>query len=196
MRPLLVFPILSLVLLSIAGCRTGKPISMTVTARPTASNIQNGDVLAPQRRAGLDIPALHGTEIVTVRTYEHTKKKDGGFTTSVELENIDCALESDGFTASVKTPAEVRVPDYGYASRPISVRCNAPGYKTSYKNESAFNRTMEQRMSNAGSGGFAGVVVVALINAASDIKKHDFGYQPIGVTMNRIGCETAKVKCR
>lgn len=178
------------------GCQMAKPIAMSVAVTPTSPNIQNGDVLAPQRNAGLDIPPLHGTEVVTIRTYETVMDKERGRSRTIELENIGCQVESDGYKASIKTPADVRVPDYGYASRPISVQCNAPGYRPSFKNQSAYNRTFEQRMNGAHNGGLIGVVAVAVINAASDEKKLDFGYHPIDITMNRIGCESAKVGCR
>ncbi len=186
----------AIVIITATGCQTAKPIAMSVGVTPTSPNIQNGDVLAPQRNSGLDIPLLHGTEIVTIRTYETVLDKEQGRSRTVEIENIGCSVESDGYKASIKTPAEVRVPDYGYASRPISVQCNAPGYKPSFKNQTAYNKTFEQRMSGAHNGGLIGVVAVAVINAASDERKHDFGYRPIDVTMNRVGCESAKIGCR
>lgn len=184
------------VMCGLAGCQTGKPIAMSVTATPTVSGIQGSDVLAPQRAAGQDVPPLRGQEIVTVRTFEHVRKKDAQSSTYTEIEDVACTLESEGYRAAIKTPAEVRVPDYGYASRPVSVSCSAPGYKTALASATAYNKTAEARMSSAGSGGLAGVVVVALINAASDEKKHDFAYRPIRVTMNRIGCEKSKGGCR
>ncbi|MCB5205507.1 hypothetical protein LH464_23985 [Neorhizobium sp. T786] len=135
--------------------------------------------------------------MITVRTYEHARKTGGGSSSKIEIEGIDCVLESEGYSAAVKTPAEVRVPDYGYASRPITARCTAPGYKSAVTSSSPFNKTAEQRLSSGGqSGGLAGVLVVALINAASDEKKHDFAYHPITVTMNRIGCEKQAGGCR
>lgn len=184
------------VMFGLAGCQTGKPIAMTVTATPTVSGIQGSDVLAPQRAAGQDVPPLRGQEIVTVRTFEHVRKKGSELSSYTEIEDVACTLESEGYRAAIKTPAEVRVPDYGYASRPISVRCSAPGYKTAFGSASAYNKTADDRLSSAGSGGLAGVLVVALINAASDEKKHDFTYRPIRMTMNRIGCEKSKGGCR
>lgn len=181
--------------LGLAGCQTGKPIAMSVGVTPT-NDSQNGDVLASYRSAGQDIPALKGTEVVTVRTYSYVRKPDSDVNSRIEVEDVACKLESDGYTASIRTPAEVRVPDYGYASRPITVQCNAPGYKPGIKTAAAFNRTMEQRMSNAGQGGLAGVVLVAMINAASDEKKHDFGYRPVDVTMNSVNCAESKQGCR
>ncbi|WP_156462644.1 hypothetical protein [Rhizobium sp. Leaf262] len=182
--------------MALSGCQTHKPIAMSVAATPTSPNIQHGDVLAPQRTAGQDIPALRGNEIATIRTYEYTKKNDSDFSTRSEIEAVDCVLESDGYKASIKTPAQVRVPDYGYASRPISVRCTATGYRPGVANVVAVNKSADQRMSSGSNAGLAGIVVMAVVNAASDQKKDDFVYPPINVTMNRIGCETSKVTCR
>lgn len=183
-------------MLGLAGCQTAKPIGMSASATPTGSGIQNGDVLAPQRAAGQDIPPLRGQEIVTVRTYENIKKPDAQFASLTEIEGITCEIESEGYRAMVKTPAEVRVPDYGYASRPISARCHAPGYKTAFQSIKAYNATGQQRMSSAGGSGIAGVVLVAMIHAATDEKKHDFAYPALKITMNRVGCEKASAGCQ
>ena len=182
--------------LGLAGCQTTKPIAMSVTATPTVSGIKNGDVLAPQRASGQDIPALRGQEMVTIRTYERLKKPDAQFSSLTEIEGITCEIESEGYKATVKTPAEIRVPNYGYASRLISSRCHAPGYKSGFESVKAYNKTGEQRMSSAGSGGVVGVVLVALIHAATDEKKHEFAYPPLKVTMNKLGCEKTKTGCQ
>jgi hypothetical protein len=71
-------PVLALLLV---GCQSTKPIAMSVNATPTASGIKNGDMLAPQRASGQDIPQLRGQEMVTIRTYENIKKPDVQFAT-------------------------------------------------------------------------------------------------------------------
>ncbi|MGZ9718511.1 hypothetical protein [Rhizobium miluonense] len=185
-----------LVSLALTGCQSAKPIAMSVNALPTAKGVQYGDVLAPQRAAGQDIPSLKGQRVVTVRTYEDVRKKDAQFSTREEMEGVDCALESEGYRASVKTPAEIRVPDYGYASRPVAVRCQSPGYRAGYATVQPFDKTSSERLGAASNNGLAGVVVVALIDAATDKKKHEFSYPPVYVTMNRIGCEKERSGCR
>ncbi|MBX8828369.1 hypothetical protein, partial [Ochrobactrum sp. SFR4] len=77
---------------------------MSVNATPTASGIKNGDMLAPQRASGQDIPQLRGQEMVTIRTYENIKKPDVQFATLTEIEGVTCEIESDGYKATVKTP--------------------------------------------------------------------------------------------
>lgn len=183
-------------LLGLSGCQTAKPIAMTVTATPTVPGTQHGDVLARQRAEGQDIPALQGQEVVTLRTYEYSREADSLGATRAELEGTACVLESEGYRAEVKTPAQVSVPDYGYASRPIRVNCSAPGFRTSHATLEPFSRTSANRMDSAQQSGLAGVLIVALVDAASDRKTHDFGYRPAEITMNRIGCEAKPAGCR
>lgn len=185
-----------LLVAGLAGCQTAKPISMSVAATPTAKGVPYGDALAPQRAAGEDIPALKGQKIVTVRTYGYAGKSDAQFTTRTEIEGIDCALESEGYRASVKSPAEIKVPDYGYASRPVSVHCQAPGYKPGYASAQPYDKTTAERLDAGSNNGLVGLVAVALIDAATDKKKHDYAYRQVDVTMNRIGCEKEKSGCR
>lgn len=192
-RKLAIFATLSFIL---SACQTGKPIAMSVMATPTAAGIKNGDVLAPQRAAGQDVPPLQGQEVVTVRTYEYQRDTDAVSSTLKEIEGVNCVLESDGYRAAVNTPAEVSVPDYGFASRPIRVHCNAPNFKTGIATLQPYSKTSADRMQSAGQGGLAGVLVVALIDAASDPKKHDYGYRPADVTMNRTNCASTKMGCR
>ncbi|MBB5576637.1 MULTISPECIES: hypothetical protein [Rhizobium] len=189
------FAISIVIVAALAGCQTAKPIAMSVVATPTAKGTQYGDVLAPQRAAGQDIPALKGQKIVTVRAYEDVRKKDAQLSTRTELEGIDCALDSEGYRASVKTPAEIRVPDYGYASRPVAVHCQAPGYRTGFASVQPFDETSHDRMAAASNNGLVTMVAVALVDAATDKKKHDYSYPPVFVTMNRIGCEKDKAGC-
>lgn len=196
MRSLKTRGALFFVALGIAGCQTAKPIAMTVSVTPTAAGTTGGDVLAPQRAAGRKIPELRGERLVTVRTYESIKKPDAQFATTVELEGISCKLESEGYKASFLTPAQVRVPYYGYASGLISTRCDAPGYRPGFKNVTAFNQTERARLDSASSSGLLAVAVVAVVNAASDPENHEFAYPKIDVTMNRIGCETSPAGCR
>ncbi len=180
----------------LSACQTGKPIAMSVVATPTAKSIANGDVLGPQRAAGQDVPQLQGQEVVTVRTYEHRRDPDAVSSTRTELEGIACSLESDGYRAAVKTPAQVTVPDYGYASRPIRIQCNAPGFKTGVATVQPYSKTSASRIGAARGAGLAAVLIVAVVDSATDPKKHDYGYEFANVTMNRTNCASTKAGCR
>lgn len=178
------------------ACQTPKPIAMSTVAVPSNPNIHDGDVLVEHRKAGQDIPPLRGQDVVTVRTFANAISTSGETSKLVELEGVSCKLSSDGYTASVVTPAQVNVPDYGYASRPIMARCDAKGYRPGVLTVSAFNLTEQENYSVATNGGLLGVMFAAIVHAASDVKKHDFAYPGLKVIMNPVGCERTKAGCR
>lgn len=174
---------LCLILPLIAGCQTAKPVSMVVDATPTVASVKHGDVLAAQRASGQDIPEVRGFDYVTVRAVAVLRDEETGRSKNEELEGIPCTVSSEGYTAEVKTAAQVKVPNYGYASRPIEVRCKAPGYKDGIKTVSAYDITSSNRLNSAASGGLLGVMVVGLIDAADSKDDHKFGYPEVRVNM-------------
>lgn len=184
------------VLLPLAACQTTMPISQVKTAVPTNPNVVNGDVLQAQREAGADIPELRGTKLLTVRTYHYMDAEKTKNKKRVEFAGASCLLESDGFTATVTTPGQVRIPDYGYASRLITVKCNAEGYKTDFTNVAAYDATKSARTSSGANSGLIGVVAMGLINAADNEKNNKFEYRAANVLMNKIGCETTRTGCK
>lgn len=174
---------LLLVLPLVAGCQTSKPVSMVVDATPTVPAVQHGDVLAAQRAAGQDIPEVRGFDYVTIRAVAVLRDVETGRSKNEELEGVPCTVSSEGYTAKVKTAAQVKVPNYGYASRPIKVHCKAPGYKDGIKTIAAYDITSAKRLSSAASGGLIGVVVVGLIDAADSKGDNTFGYPEARVYM-------------
>lgn len=170
-------------LLLLAGCQTAKPITSVVDATPTVPAVSNGDVLAAQRQAGQDIPEVRGFDYVTVRAIGVTTDKKSGNSKREEIEGVPCTVTSEGYTATVKTAAQVKVPNYGYASRPIKVECKAPGYKNGLLTVAPIDLTSQNRLNSAGSAGLLGVLVVGLIDAADSNRNHQFGYPEIRVVM-------------
>ena len=181
--------------LFLSACQTTAPIQQVTTVVPTDPTIVGNDVLAAQRAAGEDVPILRGTNLLTIRTYHHAIQKGGKLKKS-ELIGASCNIESDGFTGEVKTPGQIRVPDYGYASRLVIVRCNQEGYKEGFTNVRAIDVDKTGRMNAAAGGGVIGIVAMGVINAVDDKKNNKFEYHNASVYMNRIGCETAKGGCR
>lgn len=171
--------------LLLAACQTAKPITSVVDAQPTVKNVKHGDVLASQRAAGQDIPELRGHSYVTVRTSAVTIDKQSGRQKNEEIEGVACTISSEGYRASVKSAAQVKVPNYGYASRPIKAECKAPGYKDGIQVVAPYDETSQKRMSRAGSGGLLGVLVVGIIDAATSNKNHIFSYPSINVLMRK-----------
>lgn len=193
MKKRLLAPVLAAVFLT--ACQTTAPIRQVTTAVPTDPNVVGNDVLAARRAAGEDVPTLRGTNLLTIRTYHHVLQK-GGRLKKEELIAATCNIQSDGFTGEVQTPGQIRVPDYGYASRIVTVRCNKEGYKEGFASVRAIDVDKTGRMNAAAGGGVIGIVAMGVINAVDDNKNNKFEYAPASVYMNRIGCETAKGGCR
>jgi hypothetical protein len=180
----------------LAACQTAKPIAMSVNYQPTNPTAAHGDVLAEARAQGQNIPKLRGTEFITVRSYRYTLHKDSGTGIKEEMTGADCTLESDGYSAKFRTPAQVKVPNYGYASRPVSVRCNAPGYKTGFANAGAENETRKAIYRAGASNGLVGFVTASIIDAANDEDNDDFKYPLVSVIMNQEDCDSSQLGCR
>ena len=186
---------LSAAALAISACTTSQPIAMTAVAVPTDPTVTNGDVLAARRAEGADIPALRGSEFVTVRTYQYVPGTNGRAKRE-ELTGVPCILLGEGYSAQIVTPGQARVPDYGYASPSISVQCQQAGYRDGIGNVTAFNATESGRMNAAAGGGLIGVVGMGIINAASSDRNDDFKYPEVAIVMNRTDCETQPGGCR
>ncbi|WP_249695253.1 hypothetical protein [Stappia sp. WLB 29] len=180
----------------LAACQTTKPIAMSVSYQPTSPTATHGDVLAEARAQGQNIPQLRGTEFITVRSYHYTLHKDSGTGVKEEMTDAECKLESDSYTASFRTPAQVKVPNYGYASRPVSVRCDAPGYKTGFANAGAENETRKKIYRSGSGAGLVGLMTAAIIDAANSEDNDDFKYPLVSVVMNREDCDSSTLGCR
>lgn len=179
----------------LVACQTAQPIRQVTTAVPTDPNVVGGDVLAARRAAGEDVPALRGSNLLTIRTFHHAIQKGGKYKKG-ELVGATCAIESDGFKGQVQTPGQIRVPDYGYASRLVTIRCEMEGYKQGFTSVQAIDVDKAARLNSGAGGGLIGVVAMGVINAVDDEKNNKFEYPQASVYMNRIGCETAQGGCR
>jgi len=175
--------VLSLVLATVflSGCANKAPIASIATVNPTDPGVSGIDVYAPRRERGEKVPNFRGDQFVTVRTYEEDPEVLSNF--GKELLGSSCVLEGAGYSASVTTPAKVRVPIYGNESTDISVECNHSGYQKAIATKRSFDKTKSDRLSAGSSGGLIGVVFMAAVNAASDDKEHVFLYPDINLIM-------------
>ena len=89
---------------------------------------------------------------------------------------VTCSLSATGFSASMRTPAKVRVPLYREQSSTLAVTCEMPGYQKRMVTVSPYDATRASRLASSGSGGLIGVAVVAAIDAAADNSKNDWRY--------------------
>lgn len=185
------------VLLLLTGCVKHQPIAELATIKPTEPGARGFDVFAARRDAGEKIPMLKGIDVLTIRTYHHVppKRRKGRFERK-EMVGAQCAIISEGFHATVKTPGQVRVPDYGKASRKATVECKKDGYRSGIKAVAVYDVDKAGRRAAGANNGLLGLVVVEVINAADNDDDNEFDYQVAEVYMNRIGCETTKQGCR
>ncbi len=156
---------------AMAGC-AAQPLEVSsVTSIKPLNGATGTDVYAQQRAAGADVPAWGGDQLLEVRTYE--RKEDEG---RVEMAGSDCTVSAGSFTASMTTPAKVRVPLYRNQSESLSVQCKKAGYKDRMITLKAYDKTRADRfrtMTSAGAGGgIIGVVATAavagIVDASSD----------------------------
>lgn len=170
-----------------AGC--AKPLEVAsiteIKAPPGSSGV---DVYAQRRQAGEKVPDFAGDQIIQVRSYAETE--GGG--TGDEFEGAKCEVKARDFSASLTTPAKVRVPVYRSQSSPLAVQCQKDGYKPRMIEIGAFNATKAERLQAGSGAGAVGVLFMAAVNAASDEATHDFRYPVARVLMTPNAFPAAK----
>ena len=90
-----------------AGCAKPLEVSNITEIKPHTGS-KGLDVYEPKRQAGQSaVPEFAGDQLVEVRTY--TYKEDSG---EVEIAGATCSLSAADYSATMQTPAKVRVPLY------------------------------------------------------------------------------------
>jgi hypothetical protein len=170
--------VLGLALLT--GC--AKPLEVgSITTIRSATGSQSIDVLEPKRAKGQPgLPEFSGDQLLEVRTYA---RSDGG--PDIEIAGATCTLTAADYSATMETPAKVRVPLYRAESSALSVACEMPGFKKRMITVEAFDETRRSRMSNGAGGGLIGLVAVSAIDAASDNTKNTWRYPVAKVLLER-----------
>ena len=158
-------------LVVLTGC--AKPLEV---ARVTEISSQTGstgiDVHAPRRLVNPEsAPEFAGDQLVEVRTYVYEDGKG-----NVEVPGASCSLSAAEYSATMTSPAKVRVPLYRGKSSALAVRCEKPGYKKRLITVNVYDVTRSQRYAGAAGGGLLAVVAVAAIDAMSDNSKNEWRY--------------------
>ena len=173
-RPVLALPpiLLPAILVAalLAGCATPLEVGSITEIKP-ATGAKGVDVYEPKRLAGVVTPEFAGDQLLEVRTF--TVKSGAG---EVELSGVACTLNAADFSATMQTPAKVRVPLYRQQSSTLAISCEMPGYKKKMITVAAVDITREKRMSSAATGGLVGLVTVSAIDAFSDNTKNAWEY--------------------
>lgn len=150
------------------------------------------DVYAGRRQTGEPVPAFAGEQIVEIRSYSHGYTNPD--TQTHELAGVACDVSASNFTASVVTPAKLRVPIYGQASSPLALQCNKPGFKPKLVTAAVQNVSRSQRMGMGASGGVIGVAAALVAEGMSNPANDEFKYQTVMVEMEaeRAGAKVAE----
>ena len=164
----------------LAGC--AKPLEVaSVTEIRSHTGSKGLDVYEPKRQAGQSaVPEFAGDQLVEVRTY--TYKDDSG---EAEIAGASCSLSAADFSATMQTPAKVRVPLYRGQSSTLAIACEMPGYKKRMVTISPFDATRNARYSAGAGSGLIGFVAVTAIDALADNTKNEWRYPLARVVLER-----------
>ena len=160
----------------LGGCATPLAVT-TVTDIRSSTGSRDIDIYAPKRQAGASVPEYAGDQLVEVRTYQ---KSDQG---EAEMAGATCLLAATGFSATMTSPAKVRVPLYRSQSSTLAVTCQMPGFQKRMVTVARFDVTRASRLASGSGGGLIGAVVVAAVDAAADNSNNDWRYPVARVVM-------------
>ncbi|WP_246739025.1 hypothetical protein [Bradyrhizobium aeschynomenes] len=154
----------------LGGCAAPLAVNNVTDIRSTTGS-RGIDVYEPKRRTDASVPEFAGDQLVEVRTFHNPG--GGG---EVEMAGASCSLEASGFTATMTSPAKVRVPLYRGQSSTLAVTCQKPGYQKRMITVAPIDATRQARLASGMNGGILGAVIVAGIDAAADNSKNDWRY--------------------
>jgi len=164
----------------IGGCWLGgcaAPLAVNTVTDIRSSTGSGIDVYEPKRQAGASVPEYAGDQLVEVRTYQNFGQGE------VEMAGASCSLAATGFSATMTSPAKVRVPLYRSQSSTLAVTCQMPGFQKRMVTVAPFDATRASRLASGSGGGLIGAVVVAAVDAAADNSKNDWRYPVARVVM-------------
>ena len=160
----------------LGGCAT--PLAVTTVTDIRSSTGSRGiDVYEPKRRTDASVPEYAGDQLVEVRTYQNSGQGEE------EMAGATCSLAATGFSATMTSPAKVRVPLYRGQSSTLAVTCQMPGFQKRMVTVAPFDATRASRLASGSGGGLIGAVVVAAVDASADNSNNDWRYPVARVVM-------------
>ena len=109
----------------LGGCAAPLAVN-SVTDIRSSTGSRGIDVYETKRRTDSSVPEFAGDQLVEVRTFQNS---DHG---EVEMDGAACSLAATGFSATMTSPAKVRVPLYRGQSSTLAVTCQKPGSKSAW----------------------------------------------------------------
>lgn len=153
-----------------SGQGSAQVFARDFTTAPSAAS-KNIDFYESKRAAGVITPEFSGEQLLEVRTY--TVRHPAG---TIELSGASCSLDAADFSATLQTPAKVRVPLYRQQSSPLAIVCELPGYKKKKVTVAVVDADVEKRAASSATGGLFGLISVAAIDALADESKSVWEY--------------------
>ena len=147
----------------LAGCSAAPlEVGSITDIRPIPAG-RNASVYQGRQWAGVTMPEATGVQVLDVRAYT---MKNGA--TLTELAGATCTLDTADFSATLQTPAQVRVPLFGPKSSALVIVCEMPGYKKHSVTVAAIDLASEKRKAGEATGGLIGLISVAAVDAFAD----------------------------
>ena len=171
------FPLLVLAV-SLAAC--AKPLEVaSITAVKSHTGSKGLDVHEAKRQAGqAGVPEFAGDQLVEVRSYSYIDGEG-----EKEMAGATCTLSAAEFSATLETPAKVRVPLYRGQSSVLAVSCDKQGFRKRSITVEPYDAIRQQRYSSPATGSLLGVVATVAIDAMADNTKNDWRYPLAKVVM-------------
>ncbi len=167
-----------------------KKALLLLSAASLFACVQQAEITSPPvnvvQTAGFASDDLRGFDAVEIRSF----LQDDPEKSAAEVSGAQCTLQGSGFNAQFVTPSIVSVPNFGKASRNVSVNCTLNDKSVNQiveiNNLSAAKRV--QATSSAGAGfGIVGVIVASAVatTQAGDQPGDLYGYTDIGITFGK-----------
>ena len=160
----------------LGGCAAPLAVNTVTDIRSTTGS-HGIDVYEPKRRADASVPEFAGDQLVEVRTFQNSDKGE------VEMAGAACSLAATGYSATMTSPAKVRVPLYRGQSSTLAVTCQMPGFQKRMVTVAPYDATRQTRLASGAGGGLVGAVLVAAVDAAADNTKNEWRYPVARVVM-------------
>ncbi len=166
--------------LTLAAC--AKPLEVgSITEIKSKTGSKGIDIHEPRRSKGEQgVPEFAGDQLLEVRTYTIEEGKG-----QVEIADASCVVSAADFSATIVTPAKLRVPLYRSQSSVLGVSCEMPGFKKRSMTVEAVDTTRQGRYQSGSSAGAIGLIAAVAVDGFSDNTKNEWKYPLAKVVLEK-----------